>query len=573
MTTMKIVNDIPPFIDKNKLVSMDVEMYGQVKEKLHRPTGTFACLSICIEGSTTVYQIYDEKQIPAVLEAVKGGVWVFHNALYDLRQLMRYAKIRPRYIHDTMLFEQAVYGGYYQNFSLSDLTRRWLGIRMDKEARSAFETETSMTKETKEYAANDALRTLEIAFKQVSMFGYSKEVAAYHKIDEPMIFPLLDMQGMAVDQSGWKVMVTSFEEKGRELEAELGFNVYSQKQVLIALAKSGLHLTDTRKETLDEYKANPIVSKVLEARMYRKASSTYGMKWIEKNVEEDGKVYSSYHITGAETGRMSSSSPNMQQIPARKLPEYRKMFKAEPNHVLIVADVSQQEPCILAYESQDAELLKVLRAGESTHLAVARRIFHDDKLTKNDTEKYFVGKTINLGTAYGLSEYGLALRLGITEQEAAVFLEEYFRHFPDVKLWIGKQRNDAYREGYITTASGRRVYINPYDHQWMNNAINAPIQGGAADFTKMWIRKIWEACRKQKVEFPLVAIVHDELVLHVLRSDAKMYKALLQSAFDDTAAQLFPGVPFKVDIEMGKSWACKSMKEELLFLEDEETNE
>lgn len=561
---MKIVNDIPAPVKKGTLVAMDVEMFGQDKDKLHRPTGTFACLSICSDPKT-VYQIYDDKQMPDVLKAMKDGTWVFHNALYDLRQMRRYATIAPRTIWDTMLVERSAYGGYYQNFSLADLTRRWLGIRMIKEVRSEFEDATTMTKDMKQYAANDAVRTLEIARKQMVL-----SMQVYFNEDEPMIFPLLDMPGIPVDTDGWKAMASTFEQRGKELEAELGFNVYSQRQVLSALRARGLHLIDTRAETLKELEEHDTVKKVLEARMYRKASSTYGVKWVDKNVEADGLVYSSYHITGAETGRMSSSSPNMQQIPSRTLPEYRKMFKAQPGYVIMVSDVSQQEPRILAYESKDAELLAVLERGESTHLAVARAIFHDDTITKADTEKYMIGKTVNLGTAYGLSEYGLAVRLHITEQEAATFLTDYFHKFKDVLVWINKMRKDAYLKGYVTTASGRRIYINRYDHQWQNNAINAPIQGGAAGNTKTWVHGIWKRCLAQSLPYSVVGIVHDEVVQHVPREMVKTYRTLTEAAFQDSSTKLFPGVPFVVETEFGKSWACKNMKEELLFDEEAE---
>lgn len=567
---MKIINEIPKDIPSGTLVALDVETFGQEKGHLHRPTGSFACLSISIEGRVGVYQIYDSRDIRAVLRNLQDCTWVFHNGLYDLRQLRRYAKIDPRFIWDTMLVDQSMYGGYYQTFGLQDLVRRWLNERMIKDTRAEFSAATTMTAEMKKYAAKDALYTLRIAKLQKAEFEDDPGFRAYTMVDEPMIFPLLDMPGVEVDVKGWKEMVAFFEAEAHRIEDELDINTFSGPQVIKAAGKHGIHIRDTKAETLKAYKDVDFISKVIEARMYRKAVSTYGEKWLTNNVEEDGKVYSSYHITGAETGRMSSSNPNMQQIPARKMPQYRKLFPASSGHVMLISDVNQQEPRILAYESRDAELIKIFERGEDSHLAVARAIFNEPNMKSDDPRRKNEGKTINLGMSYGLSEYGAALRLGITEQEAAVLIRQYFTKFRDVLLWIGQKRIEAQSKGFVTTVSGRRVYINPYDRQWQNACINAPIQGGAADFTKMWVRRIWEICRKLKVAFLVSLIVHDEVGQNVPKGQVKIYKELTQKAFDDTAAKLFKPIPFAVDMAMGKSWAAKQMESEV---EDDEEME
>ena len=554
---MRIINDIPKDVPDGAMVALDTEFFGQEKGRLHRPHGTFAALSIVWERSGAVYQITDESLIKGALAAVEKGTWVFHNSLYDLRQLRRFATIKPRFIWDTMLVDQSMNGGYYQTFSLQDLVRRWLNERMSKEVRGEFEEATKMTAAMKKYAADDVVKTLKVAKKQKEAYEDDPAFHAYTLIDEPMIFPLLDMPGVPVDVVGWKEMVTYFAAEAERLEDDLQINSFSGPQVIKAASKHGIHLRDTRAETLKAYKDVDFIAKVIEARMYRKAVSTYGESWLEKNVEADGKVYSSYHITGAETGRMSSSSPNMQQIPARKLPQYRKLFPASPGHVLLVSDVNQQEPRILAYESRDGELIKVFENGEDSHLAVARTIFNEPNMPKSDPRRKNEGKTINLGTAYGLSEYGIALRLGITEQEAAQYLRQYFTKFRDVLIWIGQKRVEAQKNGFIRTVSSRKVFINPYDNQWPNNAINAPIQGGAADFTKMWVRNIWEGCRKAKVPFLVILIVHDEVVQNVPKDKLKVYKEITQTAFDQTAKELFPIIPFEVEMEHGLDWGVK----------------
>ncbi len=566
---MKIFTEIPT-IPKGAMASIDIEMFGQDKDKLHRPHGEFACISIAVEGREDVYQLYDTHDLKKLFASLKSSVLVGHNMLYDLKQLSpRFVQIKPQFVWDTMLVEQSMFGGYYQHFSLKDLVRRWLGVVMNKEIRAEFAEATEMSPEMKRYAAEDALLTLQVAMKQRDEFVGSPAFNAYKTIDEPMIWPVLDMPGVPIDVKAWQSAVTKFKETSDIIQDELGFNVFSQAQVLGALKKARLNLNDTKATTLAAYVNNsPLVEKIIEARMYRKAASTYGEKWLEKYVEADGKAYPGWNIIGAETGRMSSKSPNGQNIPQRKLPIYRTFFVASPNHRFIVDDVSQQEPCILADRSQDRTLMEAIKKGEDLHLRVAREIFNDPKMQKDDSRRA-IGKMINLGTSYGLSEHGLSTRLNIPLEEAQSFLNQYFSRFTGVFTWISQMRQSAFALGYITTTSGRRVYINPYDNQWQNNAINAPIQGGAADFTKMWVRKYWEKCNKMGLTYSLCLIVHDELGLNTPKEEVKATNKARKEAFDETAQTLFPSVPFKSEAEMGRSWACKSIKEELIE-EDED---
>lgn len=558
---MQIVTQIPVDIKKGQMVALDIEMFNQDREKLHRPHGNFACISVAVEGRDEIYQLYDTADLKKLFLSMSKAYWVGHNMLYDLKQLMRFVEIKPRPIWDTMLVEQSMFGGYYQNFGLRDLTRRYLGIVMSKEVRSEFQDSVEMTPDMKTYAALDAKYTLQIALMQRERHEGAPGYSAYRDIDEKMIWPLLDIQGVPVDVEAWTKSTNEFQAIADNLQDTLGINVNSQAQVLKACAKAGIHIADTKAATLEAYSDVPLIADILKTRMYRKAVSTYGLKWLEKYVEDDGKVYSSWHITGAETGRMSSSNPNGQNIPQRRLPIFRSFFRASPGNIFTVDDVSQQEPCILAYESKDQVLTNAILNGEDLHLAVARAIFNDPSMVKSDPRRA-IGKTINLGTSYGLSEHGLSTRLNIPLEEAEKFIAQYFRKFTGVFTWISSMRQMAYSSGYIKTSSGRRVFMNPYDKQWQNNAINAPIQGGAADFTKMWVRKYWEKCRETDIPYTLCLIVHDETGYNTPKEIRVAANKVRKEAFDETAETLFPGIPFKSESEYGKSWACKSMSEE-----------
>ena len=555
---MKLIAGLPPEAKTGERICLDVETFGQPDGKVHRPTGTFACLSVNLERDVqTVYQIYDEKDVSKLLTLMKKGVWVLHNALYDLTQLRRFSTIKPRFIWDTMLVEQATFGGYYTFFGLKDMARRWLNVDVDKETREHFSTTTEMTPKMKKYAADDVVYTLQIALKQYEEFNESPRLRAYTEIDEPMIFPLLDIKGIRVDVGAWEKSVEEFQRIAKQLEEELGFNVYSPIQVKNNLKKHKLYLQDTAAETLKEHENVPVVAQILQARMYRKAVSTYGLKWLESNVEADGKVYPSWHITGANTGRMSSSNPNGQNIPARKLPVYRTFFIPSNGHVMTVEDVVQQEPCILAFESQDKVLLEAVARGEDLHQAIADAI-HQPRS---------IGKAINLGIGYGLTAQGLAARIpDISLSDAESIISQYFNRFRGVFQWISATRNFAYSQGYVQTVSKRRVHINPYDIQWQNNAINSPIQGGAADFTKRWVRNFWEESGDL---YSLCLIVHDEIVKDPDKKYLKETNEMSAKAFHRTAEELFPKIPFRFDREVGKSWGCKTMKEEIYESEEE----
>lgn len=577
-----IVAGLPPEAKKGQLVTMDFEMFDQVDGKLHRPNGSFALISVKLETDPVVYQLYDQKDLRKLVRVVRAGTWAFHNALYDLRQFRRYADIQPRFIWDTMLIEQSLYGGLYQNFGLADLTRRYLNRTMEKETREHFYQKRDIDPQMKQYAAIDVINTEEIALIQDYQSNLDADrFKVYIHADEPMIFPVLDLQGFRVDVEGWEIMVKEFARKGKEIEDEIDVNVYSHAKVKDILRKQyRITIESTKNEILvsllddAQGKAKTFIEKVIEARMYRKAASTYGMKWLEEHVEEDGKVYSDYKITGADkTGRMSSAGPNMQNIPQRKLPEYRERFLASPGHLLGVWDVSQQEPSITAYHSQDRRLLEALRAGESLHLSVARAIYENEQLEKSDKMEYSHGKQINLGLTYGLTASGLSRRTGLTIEEAESMILKYFTKFSGVHSYIQSQRRNAFRDGYVTTALGRRSYLNLYDHKWENNAINSPIQGGAADFTKIWAYKTWKNVRSAHLPPTMVAFVHDETVDDTPKEIMRERVPLVEEAFVETAEFLYKNIPFAVDKEFGNAWSAKSIEAERISLDFEEGDE
>lgn len=536
-----------------EIVAVDTEWFGQQKEKLHRPHGTFAMLSM--SDGVDIWVCTDIDKVKDFLSMSHN--YIMYNALYDLRQLEgKGVPVMYYKLYDTMLIEQGLWGGYYDGFSLADCVRRYLNIRMDKTIRSEFTDATSMTQEMIEYGAQDALLTFKVYEAQKKLPQYEDYMSVYEQIDGAMIEVVMDMKPVKIDRAHWMELVTGLEAKGKEIEERLGVNVYSHVKVKEwFLAHHNITLENTEAETLMEL--GPISDDILLARMCRKATSTYGEKWLDKHVEADDLVWADWHINGASTtGRMSCSSPGLQQIPSRKIPEYREMFIAR-RELIIDTDVSAQEPHILAWHSKDKELIDIFESGRDVHLEVARAATGDMEMEKSDPRRSEIGKMLNLATSYGMSAQGLAKRTGKSEQEAKDFLDGYFKRFKGVFMFIQRQHAIAQQKGYVSTAMGRRSWINPYAMNWENNAINSPIQGGAADFTKRWCVLFHGACMSHNVDFPLTMIIHDELVCDVLKEDAEITKKLLLDAFNKTAEELYPGVKFTLDMKEGDSWACK----------------
>lgn len=556
---MKIIKGLPPAPIDKETVALDVETFGQTSDKLHRPTGSFACLSIAARSyGDKVYQIYDHNDVKKVLNIAKKGEWAFHNSLYDIRQLMRYSKRRPLIpIWDTLIIDRLLYGGLYSTFSLGDLSRRHLQKKMDKDVRDDFSSLTEMTPGMREYAARDVARLLDIVDAQkANMDDGSQKI--YDLIDQPAIWAILDMPPVKVDVDAWLKLSEKHAHEASIIETDLGTNVKSNPQVLkLVQAQTGIVMKNTQRKTLDSHlNDHPVFQAIIDGRMYRDAVSRYGEKWVNKHVEDDGMVYSNWGVIGAATGRMKSSDPNLQQIPSRRLPIFRQMFVSKYGGKMVIADVSQQEPRITAFETQDPGLIKAIHAKEDLHLYVTRQIYGDDTIKKSDPRRSN-GKDINLGLTYGLTPHGLAARTEMNEQEAEILVNAYFQRFPHVRQWMERQRQIANRRNYVTTANGRRGWVNMYDKHWQNNVINMPIQGGAADHTKLSLVLAKEMAKDDGLDFDICLVIHDELVADAPTGTVVGWKKIMRDAFTEAADQLYPDIPFVTDVVSGDSWGAK----------------
>lgn len=555
---MNIIQNLPPKLDKTAWVGVDLEVFDLNDKQLHRPTsGRFALLTIA--HNDDVYVLDDEKQVAPALENIQDAWWIIQNAKFDIAHLRRWADIPPRNkIWDTMLVDRILWGGYYDTFSLDDLTRRYLYEHLDKSYQTSF-TGHDISTEQLAYAAKDSWVLPKIVQEQKREMT-NKTFATWHNFDRPALFAFLDFPGFAIDVEKWEQLAIRNRAYSDQVDMHLPINPRSPKQVKEYLWEHGYKVKSTAEGVLSDMEIEDdevrgVVNGVLESRKYRKLSSTYGMNFIEDYLEEDGGVpviVADYWVTGAKTGRTSSSSPNMQNIPARGTTEYRECFIARPGNKIVVVDYSQQEVVICAYISKDERLVEVCNSGADIYIMMAK-IMYDMDIDKSHPLRSRM-KSVVLGMNYGMSTRGLAIREGISIDEAEDVFYRLHKNFPTLNRWMEAQKA---KKGYVETISGRRSYLNPYNSQSERNALNSPIQGSAGDAMKYALANIHREWDSRFGRFGVVGYIHDELVLDVPEHVADDVAQFTSEVMVYSAEELFPGMNFRAEAVVGDTWAVK----------------
>ncbi len=428
------------------------------------------------------------------------------------------------------------------------------------------------------YAAEDADVTLQL--HQVLHAALEKQPAllnVYESIEQPLVPVLLEMEhrGVFIDRELLKKQSGELAIRLAELEADAHrsagqpFNLDSPKQLQeILFTKQGLPVRQktrtgqpsTAEEVLEELAEKYQLPRIiLEYRGLAKLRSTYTEKLPEQIDAKTGRVHTSYHQAVAVTGRLSSSDPNLQNIPIRT-PEGRRIrqaFIAPKGHVLLAADYSQIELRIMAHLSGDESLRRAFAEEGDIHRATAAEVFDTapDKVT-NDQRR--AAKAINFGLIYGMSAFGLARTLGIERHAAQDYVGRYFGRYPGVREYMDRTRAAARAQGYVETVYGRRLYlpeINSRDRNLQQyaerSAINAPMQGTAADIIKRAMIRVHHWIHESKVPANLVMQVHDELVLEVAKPAIDEVRERVVELMCG-AAEL--AVPLKVDTGIGANW-------------------
>lgn len=556
---INIILDLPPQLTEKDEVAIDLEIFGMAQGKLHRPNqGKFASLQVCFNGKD-VYVITDETKVQTVLERIGPATSVFHGSDFDIRHLRRWAKHDFGNFSDTLGMERILSGGLFDTFGLKDLSRHYLSVLVDKKEREEFFTSSEMTREMLRYAALDPYYTWWVRQEQKKIIR-PQDLFIWETIDRPAILTLLNAKGVRLDVVKWKAQAEKMQAQAEAIRATLGFNPNSWQQVKKALHEVGLDVPSTGEEVLQEYRGYPLVSEILDYRHFAKMASTYGFNFIEQYVEDGDMIYPHLIATQAETGRGASRDFNSRNIPSERA--YRECFiPSDENHILLMVDYNAQEPRITAFESKDKNLLEAIQPGKKVHAEVGRRLFNDPTLVKGDP-RYKKAKQLNLGLSYGLSARGLQKKLleediKISDREANTLVKAYFENFPGVANYIKDRRDFAFKNGYVETHSGRRIWINPYSYQWQNNAINAPVQGGGADVIKRAEVRIEKDAIKAGFEPCMFNEVYDELDFNAPKDGIHELTEIVKTAMIEEAQAIYEGIPFEVEIGVGQSWADK----------------
>jgi DNA polymerase-1 len=333
------------------------------------------------------------------------------------------------------------------------------------------------------------------------------------------------------------------------------FNPSSHSQVLRMLNAQGISVSSTGEDVIRPfYTTDEFVKKILDYREAEKQASTYGLSFL-KNVEDDGRIYTSLNIAKAITSRDSSASPNLQNIPAN--PERRKCFIAGDGRKLILYDYSGQEPNIWAYLTQDPTLIEILNSGKKLYPEVARLAF-DEILTK-ESPRYKLIKSLVLGLMYGLSPYGFARDNGVDMAVAEDMFNKFFLAFPVAAKWM--KDKTSRNAGVSLSVVGQRCHLHPYDHQWKTNSLNNPMQSTGASMIKIAMKKFRKSEFYQKHHpeniVNLILQVHDEIVVECVAEYAEECASVLKSVMIETAEMMHPGIKGNVSGGIIENWSEK----------------
>jgi len=504
------------------------------------------------------------------------------NLKYDQHVLANHGIALAGVVHDTLL--QSYVLEAHRPHDMDSLAWRHLNVKTvayaDVAGKGAKQIEFDQVdiEDATRYSAEDADVTLQLhryLYPRVAVDPKLDRV--YSTIEMPVREVLYEMEraGVRLDTALLAAQSRELGEKVMALEREAyelaghPFNLSSPKQLgeilfermkLPSPRKTATGQPSTDEDVLTELAANyPLPKRILEHRALSKLKSTYTDKLPSMVNPRTGRVHTTYSQATAVTGRLASTDPNLQNIPVRTAEgrRIREAFVAPPGHVIVSADYSQIELRIMAHLSADPALVKAFRDGADIHRATAAEVF-GVSLDEVTTEQRRYIKAVNFGLIYGMSAFGLAQQLGIERAAAAQFIERYFQRYPGVAAYMQTTREFARERGYVETVFGRRLWLSdikagggPRRAAAERAAINAPMQGTAADLVKLAMIAVHDRIRRDKLATKLLLQVHDELVLEVPERELDRVKTALEEEMTGVA-QL--SVPLVVDVGAGPNW-------------------
>ena len=505
------------------------------------------------------------------------------NIKYDYMVLMNYGVTLQGKMFDTMLAHYVVQPELHHNMDyLAETLLHYKTIHIDELIGPHGKHQKSMReldpKDVYAYGAEDADITLQLKNVLEPKLKETGTENLFWNIEMPLVPVLADMerQGVRIDTAALRETSVIFTERMNLLEqhiyAKAGetFNISSPKQVGEVLfgklnimekpkrTKTGQYVTN--EEVLQSLRTkHPIVADILDYRGLKKLLGTYVDALPKLINKRTGHIHTSFNQALTATGRLSSSDPNLQNIPVRSEDgkEIRKCFIAEQDCLFFSADYSQIELRIMAHLSEDANMIEAFREGFDIHAATAAKIKHK-KMEDVSAAERKQAKQANFGIIYGITTYGLAQRMGIDNKEARKLIEDYFATFPKVRAFMEQAKEQARRKGYAETLFGRRRYLPDILSKngtvrgfAERNAINAPIQGSEADIIKLAMIRIWRRFKAENIRSKMILQVHDELNFSVYPDEKERVE---QIVLEEMQGAYTLKVPLTVDAGWGKNW-------------------
>ncbi|WP_149205539.1 DNA polymerase I [Flavobacterium johnsoniae] len=507
------------------------------------------------------------------------------NLKYDLKILSNYGVTVKGKLFDTMIAHYLINPDMRHNMDILAETYlkyspKSIETLIGKKGKNQLSMRDVPLEDIKEYAAEDADVTLQLKEIFTAELDKTETKKLFDEIEIPLVSVLADMEteGIRLDVEFLKQMSKEMDVEIKSLEEQIyetageKFNLASPKQLGDILfdklkiggakqkkTKTGQYATG---EEVLTYLANdnPIVKQILDWRQMVKLQSTYILALPEQVDKKTLRVHTDYMQTVAATGRLSSNNPNLQNIPIRteRGRQIRKAFVArDENYTLISADYSQIELRIIAALSGEENMIAAFQNGEDIHRATAAKVF-DVALEEVSREQRSNAKTVNFGIIYGVSAFGLSNQTSLSRSESAALIDAYYKTYPRLKSYISEQVDFAREKGYVQTILGRRRYLKDINSANAvvrsaaeRNAVNAPIQGSAADVIKIAMINIHKKLRDENWKSKMLLQVHDELVFDVHNDELEKIQPMIKHEMENAFKM---SVPLEVELGLGKDW-------------------
>ena len=581
-------------IEEKGIVAVDTET-----SSLNPHEANLVGISLCSGPGTACYiplehiteKVLEKKIVLKKLKNIlqdKSIKKIGQNIKFDFIILLR-NEIKLDPIEDTMLMSYALDAGKHRHNmdNLSEIHLNHKPISF-KEVAGTGKKQISFNKVPIKLATQYAAEDADVTFRLYTFFrerlDKEKLLKIYELFEKPMVNLLsqMEIEGIKINSSFLKELSKKFDNKIKKLEKEIfsiakrEFNIGSPKQLgeilynelkiaKIKKTKKGGFATSAAVLEDLAFKGHKLPRIVLDWRQLTKLKNTYTDALPEHLNAKTNRVHTSFLLAATTTGRLASSEPNLQNIPIKTEDgkEIRKAFIAERNHSLISADYNQIEMRILADIADVKELKKAFKNNEDVHSLTASQVF-DIPLNKIDKETRRRAKAINFGIIYGISQYGLAKQISVSNSEAAEFLKSYFKKFPEIKDYMNATINFCRKSGYVNNIFGRRCYITGINDKNYNvrnfqerAAINAPIQGSAADIMRLAMIKITSEFEKNpNYKTKMLLQIHDELVFETPQDELEKIVPIIKKNMLDASSSEHHQftIPLTVDINSGNNW-------------------